>query len=389
MHAAKLSKQQRTFRALHRQPVDQFPIFMSGTPQFMQKAMKCAPREATALQSFQYCVDLDLDVVQVSHPSFYPVKVMELPRGSTYVDDLRRTHVISEYYDDFCAPFPLQTTNKTDPDEIARNWKAYQFPDPKDPKWFVNLDAVIAANGKLEAPLSVWGTINGPLEPTWQLLSDGWPAFYILARRRPALALDVIEKMTDYVLAAGQAMIARGIHALRVSDDYALNAGLMTSVDIWKKFVYPSHCRLVRGLKKAGGADFPLILHSDGNIMALLDALGQSGLDAINPIQPDALDFGQVVNTIGHRLAITGAFDLRYFLQSNSLDQRKGMETETRRLFSIIDEYNKSQIAGHQTGFCIGPSHQVQPGSYPETFEAWVKIVHVVNHERAQHFEHR
>ena len=303
-----MQKRERVFNALHRRSVDQYPIFMSATPQFLQRAVQAEPTGATSEQAWQYCVNLDLDVVQVGHPSFYPVKVMELPLGSQYVDEFGRTHQISEFYDDFITPFPLQPTNKIDLPLIKQKWESYQFPDPSDPKWFTGLDETVEKNKILEDPLSIWGVINGPFEPTWQLMSDGWPAYYILARRDESLALEILDKVTDYCIQAGSEMIRRGVHAIRIGDDYALNEGLMCAPEIWHRLIYPAHKKLVAGLKETGGQDFPVILHSDGNIMSILEWLGEGGLDAINPIQPDALDFETVVKTIGHKLSLTASF---------------------------------------------------------------------------------
>jgi uroporphyrinogen decarboxylase len=121
-------------------------------------------------------------------------------------------------------------------------------------------------------------------------------------------------------------------------------------------------------------------LHSDGNIMAIIDWLVEGGIDALNPIQPDALDFGTVVEKAGDRLSMTGAFDLRYFLRPLTQETRDAMERETRRLFQVIDTFN---LPATRTGFCIGPTHQVQPASDPSTFTAWVRMVHAINAERA------
>jgi uroporphyrinogen-III decarboxylase len=373
MQATYVNHQERVKKALLRQPVDQFPVFMSATPQFMQKTGIAGTRIATALDAWTYCVQLNLDVVQIGHPSFYPVRVLDLPQGARYTDDLHRSHVIAGYYDEFCAPFPLQASKKNNPTSIAAAWNIYEFPDPEDPKWFEGLDAVVAENEKLDDPLSIWGVINGPFEPAWQLISDGWPEYYILARRDRALAKDIIEKVADYSIAAGKAMIDHGVHAIRIGDDYAINDGPMVAVKTWLDLVYPAHQKLIAGLKNTGGDDFPVILHTDGNVMDLLPHLGKSGIDALNPIQPGAVKLDEVVAAIGHKLSMTGAFDLRYFLEPNTPATREDMAREVQRQFDIINTYNEGE---NRTGFCIGPSHQIQAGSNVDTFEAWVRIVH-------------
>jgi uroporphyrinogen decarboxylase len=222
----------------------------------------------------------------------------------------------------------------------------------------------------------IWGVINGPFEPAWQLLSDAWTDFFILARRDHDLAKEIIERVADYCIAAGTAMIDHGANAIRIGDDYGLNEGLMCAPKTWHDLIYPSHARLVKGLKKAGGQDLPVILHSDGNIMSIIDWLVEGGINALNPIQPGALDFGTVVEKAGARLSMTGAFDLRYFLSPCTKSNRVAMEAETQRLFQVIDTFNTPTI---RTGFCIGPTHQVQPASDPRSFEAWIQMVHAIN----------
>lgn len=372
-------KKERVQASLLRKPSDKVPVFMSATPQFLQAALAMTTRRPSATDAWQYCVRLDLDVVQVGHSSFYPVKVLELAEGETYTDAFGRTHVITGYYDEFCAPFPLRKKpGSIDLHEIREHWQSFAFPDPNAPGFVSGIEAVARENDRLDDPLSIWGVINGPFEPAWQLISDAWTDFFILARRDSDLAREIIEGVTEYCIAAGKALIDRGANAIRIGDDYGLNEGLMCAPKTWHELIYPSHVRLVKGLKKAGGQDFPVILHSDGNIMTILDWLADGGLDALNPIQPGALDFGTVIENVGARLSMTGAFDLRYFLSPCTKENRDAMERETRRLLAIVDTFNTPAI---RTGFCIGPTHQVQPASFPSSFEAWVQMVHTINQE--------
>ncbi len=247
---------------------------------------------------------LDLDIFQIGHPSFYPTR-FELPIGSHYIDDWGRNHIISKYYDDFCPPFPLQDSRGADLEIITKRWRKYQFPNPQDPKWFLDLNKIIEWNNQLNNPLCIWGVINGPFEPSWQLLSDGWPDFFLLARKNKTLALEIIDKVSDYCIAAGQEMIRRGVHAIRIGDDYGHNEWTLCRPKDWLELIYPYHKKLVHGLKDVGGKDFPVILHSDGNITQIFEYLTKKCIDALNPIQPDALDFKTVIYQIGQKLSLT------------------------------------------------------------------------------------
>ncbi|MBD3351671.1 MAG: hypothetical protein GF364_09320 [Candidatus Lokiarchaeota archaeon] len=373
-----MNKKELVKNALLRKKVPKFPIFMTATPQFMKRCTDYIKEGSLAIKSWQYCFDKDLDVVQVGHPSFYPVN-LDLPRNSKYTDDWGRTHLILDYYDDFTAPFPLQKTRRVDATEIKNNWETYEFPDPKDQKWFDDVEKIIKHNKQLDDPLSIWGVINGPFEPTWQLMSDGWPAYFMLARKEPELAKEIINRIAEYSITAGVGLIERGVDVIRIGDDYAHNDGLLCRPKTWLEFLYPAHKRLIEGLKKAAGGEFPVILHSDGDITEIFPWLKKSGIDALNPIQPDALEVDEVTNAVGSHLALTGAFDLRYFLDPITDETCRKIDGEINRLFSIFQRYNEAHTGSDRTGFCIGPTHQVQPTSHVETFEYWIQQLHRYN----------
>ena len=370
-----MEKQERVKNALLCKPVDEIPVFMSGTPQFFRKVAEQHHFEEDSLLNWEYCNYLNLDVVQLGHGSFYPVN-MNLAKGTLYRDEFQRTHIVTDYYDEFCVPFPLQSSNKLNISELKEKWDKFRFPDPSLSKWIEPVSLVVKKNQELTDPLHVWGVINGPFEPTWQLLSDHWVNFFILAKRDFELAKELIHKVADYCIAAGTKLIDAGVNAIRIGDDYAINEGLMCAPTLWKELIYPEQKRLVAGLKKEGGSDFPIILHSDGNLTEILSLLKQSGIDGLNPIQPGALDFEDVINKVGDRLSLVGAFDLTYFLNQLTEETRIAIKNEFNRLKTIVSNYNAKIKRDRLAGFCIGPTHQLQPKTFVETFEFFVSLVH-------------
>jgi len=260
--------------------------------------------------------------------------------------------------------------------EIKEKWNQYKFPDAGLPKWIEPVKRITKKNAELADPLHVWGVINGPFEPSWQLISDHWVSFLILAKRDLDFAKEIIHAVADYCISAGEKMIEAGVNAIRIGDDYAINEGLMCQPSLWKELIFPEHCRLVSELKKAGGADFPVILHSDGNISEIFEYLMKSGIDGLNPIQPEALNFEEVIKAVGSKLSLVGAFDLTYFLKSISEEVQMQISNEFKRLKNCVVEFNKSIGRDILTGFCIGPTHQLQPGTFVETFEYFVSLVH-------------
>ena len=54
----------------------------------------------------------------------------------------------------------------------------------------------------------------------------------------------------------------------------------------------------------------PWIFHSDGNFLPLLDDLLSLGMDALNPIEPDAIDIIALRRRLGQGCALVGNIDI-------------------------------------------------------------------------------
>jgi uroporphyrinogen decarboxylase len=126
----------------------------------------------------------------------------------------------------------------------------------------------------------------------------------------------------------------------------------------FREFVLPYFQRAVQTCKEAGAF---VIKHCDGNIWVLMDMLVESGIDAINPIQPDAgMDIGEMKRRYGDRICLSGNIDCGYTLSTAPVDEVVAeVRTAIRR-------------AGPGGGYIMMSSNSIHSSVKPENYKAMV-----------------
>ncbi len=99
--------------------------------------------------------------------------------------------------------------------------------------------------------------------------------------------------------------------AVWYGDDLAYTEGLMVSPKVLRKYFFPWIEELAAMAHAAG---MPFIMHTDGNVQAVLDDLIALGLNALHPIEPKAMDLYELKRRYGQKLAFFGNIDLGYTL---------------------------------------------------------------------------
>ncbi|MEM2088978.1 MAG: uroporphyrinogen decarboxylase family protein, partial [Thermoproteota archaeon] len=107
-----------------------------------------------------------------------------------------------------------------------------------------------------------------------------------------------------------------GADVVLTGDDYANRKGLLMSVKQFEEFVLPYLKKAIQTAKKL---EVPFIKHIDGNLLPVLDMIVDSGIDALDPIEPIAgMDIGEVKEKYGRRIAVIGNVDCSYVLPLGS-----------------------------------------------------------------------
>ena len=141
-----------------------------------------------------------------------------------------------------------------------------------------------------------------------------------------------------------------------LGDDYAWRQGPMMSPAHFREFIYPYLKELVRHIHECGAY---VIKHSDGNLWPILDMIVDSGVDAINPLEPIAgMDIAEVKAAYGQRVCVVGNIDCGELLC-------RGEVGEVRA--AVKQCIAKASPGG---GHILSSSNSIQSGAKPENVKA-------------------
>jgi uroporphyrinogen decarboxylase len=115
----------------------------------------------------------------------------------------------------------------------------------------------------------------------------------------------------------------------------------MISLPMWRAIFKPHYQALVDETHRLG-MDF--ILHSCGNVTALIEDLIEIGVDALDPIQPVAMDPVEVGRRFGGRIAFMGAVDIQELLTNGAPED---VRREVRRIIDLLAKpFGNSLVVG-------------------------------------------
>lgn len=153
--------------------------------------------------------------------------------------------------------------------------------------------------------IAVFGSVRGTFGFLFILL--GLENMADAIYNEPELLEELIEASDAFWTKLGLKLIKVGCTALYVANDMGMNGRTLISPAQLREFFLPSFKKQVQTWKAAGGR---VLLHSCGNIDAILEDLADTGIDAINNIQVRAgMNLASVKERIGDRVTIVGNVD--------------------------------------------------------------------------------
>jgi len=171
---------------------------------------------------------------------------------------------------------------------------------------------------------------------------------------------ELFSKITDYNLVIINEALQYPIDGFYLGDDYGQQRGLIMGPPLWRKFIKPYLGRTFAPIKAKG---LPVILHSCGNNLDILDDLVEIGLDCYNTVQPEIYDLKELKKRFGGHLAFYGAISTQQFLPFAQPEEVKAKISET------------ISILGANGGYICAPTHQVPEDVPPENIMAMIEAL--------------
>lgn len=136
------------------------------------------------------------------------------------------------------------------------------------------------------------------ISPTY--LSMGIEAFSVALYDNPGLVDEVLRRYTEWSAVVVERVADLGFDLIWTADDIAFKTGTYVSPQMFRERILP------RVRKVAEKIRIPWIFHSDGDLTGVLDDLIPLGMKGLHPIEPEAMDIGEVRRRYGDRLCLVG-----------------------------------------------------------------------------------
>jgi len=244
---------------------------------------------------------MDLDAVCAS-PQFR--KTREMGDGR-YVDEWGVVYKPSAEVVDHPMSGPIET---------LADLKRYTPPDPQAPHRLGDLPKLVARYKKKKAIIFRYRAAF-----MWAAYLNGFENMLANFRMDPELVNALLDKVLETNLCIVRNALRAGADAVVLGDDYAGNGGPFFSPANFREFIGPRLKRMVDAIHEEGGK---AIKHSDGNLWPLLDMIVETGVDAVNPIEPAAgMDIGAVKRKYGNRVCVIGNIDCSFLLSEASEEE--------------------------------------------------------------------
>ncbi len=168
-----------------------------------------------------------------------------------------------------------------------------------------------------------------------------------------------LERLMEIGIQRARGYATAGVDHIYMADDLGMQQAAMMSVELYCQYLKP---RLARVIAAAKDVNSKVIVsyHSCGYIEPFIPHLIEAGIDVLNPVQPESMDFAKIHAEYGDRLSFWGTIG-----------------TQTTLPFGTPEEVGRVtlrnlEIAGNHGGLLCAPTHVVESDVPFENILAYV-----------------
>lgn len=174
------------------------------------------------------------------------------------------------------------------------------------------------------------------------------------------MAEALLDRVTDNAVLRAQAYARAGVDVIYVGDDVGMQRTIMMSEALYCRYLKPRLKRVIDAAR-AIKPDVLIFYHSCGYVLPLIEHLIDVGVDVLNPVQPECMDFREVYERFGDRLSFHGTIGTQTTMPFGTPAQVR--ETVRRHL----------DIAGPRGGLLVEPTHLLEPEVPVENVVAYIE----------------
>jgi len=158
----------------------------------------------------------------------------------------------------------------------------------------------------------------------------------------------LLDRITQLRIFQSQIFAGADADILALGDDIAMQTGMLLSPKMWRKWFKPRLAAVIDAAREIK----PGILvqyHTDGDCRAVISDLIETGVDILNPVQPECMDPVAIKKIYGDRLSFSGAIGTQTTLPHGTPDD---VVTAVKTMIDTV---------GEGGGFLVAPTHVLEP----------------------------
>ncbi|MCX6878054.1 MAG: hypothetical protein NTW21_30220 [Verrucomicrobia bacterium] len=240
--------------------------------------------------------------------------------------------------------------------QTLEDFEAYQAPDAFAPHRFASLKKLVT---RYKGKYALGVHLNDVLSIPRNLM--GFQELMMAFCTEPELVAKLVKMSVDLNIQLAGEAARHGADFVFTGDDYASCQAPFMSPATFRELLYPGLQRVVKGFHDHG---MPVIKHTDGNIMPLMEMLLEVGFDCLDPIDPlGGMDLAFMKRTFGGAFALKGNVNCATTLVNGTAEE------VVRETLGVI------QAAAAGGGLIVSSSNSIHSSVSPLNYLAMLSTI--------------
>lgn len=176
----------------------------------------------------------------------------------------------------------------------------------------------------------------------------------------PDTAGFILDTVTHQAQVRADSFARAGVDIIYLGDDIGMQHSIMMSEEMYCKWILPRLKKVVQTIRRVN-PEIIIFYHSCGYVTPFIPYLIEAGIDILNPIQSECMDFEEIFAQYGGKIGFHGTVGTQTTMPFATPEEVK--ETVSRNL----------DIAGPKGRLFIAPTHMLEPEVPWENILAYVE----------------
>jgi uroporphyrinogen decarboxylase len=200
-------------------------------------------------------------------------------------------------------------------------------------------------------PMTIWETawyIRGMEDLMMDMMGEEPAAEFIL------------DKVTEQAIVMVRSYARAGADIVYLGDDIGMQSRIMMSPELYRTWLKPRLKKVIDAVKSLN-PEIIIMYHSCGYVLPFIEDLIEVGVDVLNPIQPESMDYREITAAYGDRLSFHGCIGTQSVMPFGTPREVKAAVKE------CLD------AMGPKGGMLPSPTHVLEPEVPWENIIAYVE----------------